>query len=137
MAQSFNPPRIWTPFGAFSMAVAQGDGRVVYLKGQVALDRNGCLIGKGDMRAQVRKTLENIAAVLAHVGGNPSDVVSLTHYTTDIDGFMDTGDIRAEFFADPYPVTTTVQVARLYDPEALIEITAIAEIPRDRFRTPA
>ena len=137
MAESFNPTRIWTPFGAFSMAVAQGDGRVVYLKGQVALDRDGRLIGKGDMRAQVRKTLENIAAVLAHVGGNLSDVVSLTHYTTDIDAFMGSGDIRTEFFADPYPVTTTVQVARLYDPEALIEITAIAEIPRDRFRTPA
>ncbi len=137
MAQSFNPTRIWTPFGAFSMAVAQGDGRVVYLKGQVALDRNGRLIGKGVMRTQVRKTLENIAAVLAHVGGNPSDVVSLTHYTTDIDGFMGSGDIRTEFFADPYPVTTTVQVARLYDPDILIEITAIAEIPRGRFRTPA
>ncbi|MEE9250236.1 MAG: RidA family protein [Alphaproteobacteria bacterium] len=137
MAESFNPTQIWTPFGAFSMAVAQGDGRVVYLKGQVALDRNGRLIGKDDMRVQVRKTLENIAAVLASVGGNMSDMVSLTHYTTDIDGFMDTGDIRTEFFVDPYPVTTTVQVARLYDPDILIEITAIAEIPRDRFRTPA
>ena len=137
MAERFNPAEIWAPFGAFSMAVAQGDGQVVHLKGQVALDRDGRLIGKGDMRAQVRKVLENIAAVLASLGGNMGDVVSLTHYTTDIDGFMDTGDIRTAFFADPYPVTTTVQVARLYDPDVLIEITAIAEIPRDRFRTPA
>ncbi len=137
MAERFNPAQIWQPFGAFSMAVAQGDGQVVHLKGQVALDRDGRLIGKADMRAQVRKVLENIAAVLASLGGNMGDVVSLTHYTTDIDGFMDTGDIRTAFFADPYPVTTTVQVARLYDPDVLIEITAIAEIPRDRFRTPA
>ncbi len=137
MAKRFNPAEIWTPFGAFSMAVAQGDGQVVHLKGQVALDRDGRLIGKGDMRAQVRKVLENIAAVLASLGGNMGDVVSLTHYTTDIDRFMNTGDIRTAFFADPYPVTTTVQVARLYDPDVLIEITAIAEIPRDRFRTPA
>ena len=137
MAQSFNPAQIWTPFGAFSMAVVQGDGQVVHLKGQVALDRDGRLIGKGDMRAQVRKTLENIAAVLAHVGGNLSDVISLTQYTTDIDRFMDTGDIKTAFFADPYPATTTVQVARLYDPDILIEITAIAEVPRGRFRTPA
>ncbi len=137
MAQSFNPAEAWTPFGAFSIAVAQGDGQVVYLKGQVALDRNSRLIGKGDMRAQVRKTLDNIAAVLASVGGTMRDVVSLTHYATDIEGFMATGDIRTEFFADPYPVTTTVQVARLYDPDVLIEITAIAEIPRDHFRSPA
>jgi hypothetical protein len=46
---------------------------------------------------------------------------------------MKTGDIRKEFFAEPYPVTTTVQVARLYDPDFWIEITAIAEIPRERF----
>lgn len=137
MAEHFNPAEIWTPFGAFSMAVAQGDGQIVYLKGQVALDREGRLIGKGDMRAQVRKVLENIAAVLTSLGGKMGDVVSLTHYTTDIDGFMQTGDIRTTFFADPYPVTTTVQVARLYDPDVLIEITAIAEIPRDRFRPPA
>ncbi len=137
MAERFNPAQIWQPFGAFSMAVAQGDGQVVHLKGQVALDRNGRLVGKGDMRAQVRKALENIAAVLASLGGTLGDVISLTHYTTDIDGFMQTGDIRTAFFADPYPVTTTVQVARLYDPDVLIEITAIAEIPRDRFRLPA
>jgi len=49
---------------------------------------------------------------------------------------MSTGDIRNEFFTAPYPVTTTVQVARLYRPELMIEITAIAEIPRSRFRHP-
>ena len=49
---------------------------------------------------------------------------------------MSTGDIRNEFFTAPYPVTTTVQVARLYRPELMIEITAIAEIPRSRFRRP-
>jgi len=49
---------------------------------------------------------------------------------------MSTGSIRKEFFAAPYPVTTTVQVARLYHPELMIEIAAIAEIPRSRFRHP-
>ncbi len=101
------------------------------------MDRDGRLIGKGDMRAQVRQVLENIVAVLASLGGKMGDVVSLTHYTTDIDGFMQTEDIRTAFFENPYPVTTTVQIARLYDPDVLIEITAIAEIPRDRFRPPA
>jgi 2-iminobutanoate/2-iminopropanoate deaminase len=49
---------------------------------------------------------------------------------------MTTGDIRREFFAPPYPVTTTVEVVRLYHAELMIEITAIAEIPRQRFRRP-
>ena len=49
---------------------------------------------------------------------------------------MTTGDIRKEFFEHPYPVTTTVQVERLYHPELVIEVTAVAEIPRDRFHRP-
>jgi 2-iminobutanoate/2-iminopropanoate deaminase len=88
------------------------------------------------MRVQTRKTLENIKTVLGSVGGTMADVVSLTHYVTDIDGFMQTGDIRRAFFSEPYPVTTTVQVVRLYDPDLMVEITAVAEIPRERFTRP-
>ena len=137
MAEHFNPPGVWQPFGAFSLAVAQGEGRVLHLKGQVALDPEGRVVGPGDMAAQLRQVLENIRAVLASVGGRPGDVISLTHYTTDIEAFMACGPIRAEFFTEPYPVTTTVEVRRLYHPDLVIEIAAIAEIPRDRFREPA
>lgn len=136
MISSFNPTDLWKPFGAFSMGVLQGDGQVVYLKGQVALDESGAVVGRGDMREQTRKALNNIRTVLATIGGTMADVVSLTHFTTDIDAFMKTGDIRREFFTDPFPVTTTVEVSRLYDRELLIEITAIAEIPRDRLKRP-
>ncbi len=137
MIDSFNPPDVWTPFGAFSMAVIQGDGQIVHLKGQVSLDRDGKIVGKGDIRAQTQKTLENIQAVLASVGGAMGDVISLIHFVTDIGKFMETGDIRRQFFREPYPVTTTVQVAALYDPALMVEITAIAEVPRARFRRPA
>ncbi|CAI8912282.1 MULTISPECIES: RidA family protein [Burkholderia] len=134
MAEAVNPPELWAPFGAFSMAVVQGDGRIVHLKGQVALDKDGHVVGAADMRAQVRQTLGNIRDVLAAMGGQMQDVISLVHYATDIDAFLQAGDIRETFFAEPYPVTTTVQVERLYRPDLLIEIAAIAEIPRARFR---
>ena len=136
MIHSVNPLSVWAPFGAFSMAVIQGTGQVVHLKGQVSLDVDGHVVAKGDMRGQTRKTLENIRAVLAALGGRMEDVLSLTHYVTDIDAFMTTGDIRKEVFQEPYPVTTTVQVVRLYHPDLLVEITAIAGIPRDRFQVP-
>ncbi|SME97775.1 Enamine deaminase RidA, house cleaning of reactive enamine intermediates, YjgF/YER057c/UK114 family [Tistlia consotensis] len=136
MAESYDPPEVWAPFGAFSMAVLQGEGQVVHLKGQVALDRAGAVVGEGDMQAQVRQVLENVQTVLASLGGRLSDVVSLVHYTTDIEAFMTSGAVRKAFFAPPYPVTTTIEVARLYRPELLVEITAVAEIPRDRFRRP-
>jgi 2-iminobutanoate/2-iminopropanoate deaminase len=136
MIHSFDPPGVWKPFGAFALGVIQGEGQVVSLKGQVALDEHGAMVGAGDMRAQVRRTLENIRSVLASVGGRMEDVFSLVHYVTDIEAFMRTGDIRREFFAPPYPVTTTVQVVRLYDPGLLVEVTATAEIPRGRFKRP-
>jgi 2-iminobutanoate/2-iminopropanoate deaminase len=137
MIDGFNPPQVWSPFGAFSMGVIQGSGQVVHLKGQVSLDRQGHVVGAGDMRAQTRQALENIEAVLASVGGRMEDIAALTQHVTDIEAFMGTGDVRRHFFREPYPVTTTVQVARLYHPDLLVEITAIAEIPRDRFRRPA
>lgn len=137
MIQAINPPDTWQPFGAFSMAVVQGEGHIVHLKGQVSLDRQGQVVGPHDMRAQVRQVLQNLRDVLAFMGGGMADVISLVHYATDIDAFMNAADIRREFFSAPYPVTTTVQIERLYHPDLVIEITAIAEIPRDRFRQPS
>jgi 2-iminobutanoate/2-iminopropanoate deaminase len=136
MIDAVNPASVWPPFGAFSMAVIQGQGQIVHLKGQVSLDARGQIVGANDMRVQVRRVLENIRDVLASMGGQMGDVVSLTHYTTDIAQFMGAGDIRKEFFAAPFPVTTTAQIGRLYHPDLMIEIAAIVEIPRDRFRRP-
>ncbi|WP_282607510.1 RidA family protein [Pelagibius sp. Alg239-R121] len=136
MIDSFNPPDVWSPFGAFSMGVVQGEGRIVYLKGQVSLNPAGEIVGTGDMQAQLGQTLSNIAKVLDYVGGTTADIVSLTQYVTDIEAFMLAGEVRKRFFIKPYPVTTTVEVSRLYDPNLLVEITAIAEIPRERFQDP-
>lgn len=136
MVRSVNPADVWSPFGAFSMAVLQGEGQVVHLKGQVSLDKDGHIVGNGDMRAQVRQTLENIKMVIESLGGTMTDILSLTHYTTDIQKFMEASDIRKVFFTEPYPVTTTVQIARLYDADLMVEITAIAEISRARFKHP-
>jgi 2-iminobutanoate/2-iminopropanoate deaminase len=65
------------------------------------------------------------------------DVISMTNFVTDMPAFMAAGDIRRSFLSPPYPVTTTVQVVSLYRRELMVEITAIAEIPRDRFRAPS
>src|SRR5260370_41754156 len=125
MIDAVSPPGVWSPFGAFSMAVIQGEGQIVHLKGQVSLDRAGQTVGKEDMRAQVRKVLENVRDVLASMGGQMNDVVSLVHYATDIEKFMATSDIRKEFFYAPFPVTTTIQFDRLYDLALLFEITDV------------
>jgi 2-iminobutanoate/2-iminopropanoate deaminase len=136
VADTVNPADLWQPFGPFSQIAIQSDGRIAHLKGQVALDRAGRIVGAGDMRAQLRQVLENIRIALASIGGEMGDILSMTNYVTDMDAFMAAGDIRRDFFAPPYPVTTTVEIVRLYDRALLVEISAIAEIPPGRFRRP-
>ena len=136
MATSFDPPNVWSPFGAFSQSVTSGNGQTIYLKGQVALGLDGQIVGDGDMEAQVSQVLQNISSILGAMGGRMRDIVSLQQFTTDIQAFMRGGEIRASFIEAPYPVTTTLEVSSLYDPRLLIEITAIAEIPLDRFTMP-
>ena len=133
---SFNPDNVWKPFGAFSQAVAQGSGRIIHLKGQVPLDVEGNIVGEGSIEIQVEKVLENIESILSCFGGRIEDIFSLTHYVTNIDEFMTTGHIRTKYFKLPYPVTTTVEVSRLYHPDLMVEITSSAEIPLDRYKEP-
>jgi len=133
---SFNPDSVWKPFGAFSQAVVQGSGKIVHLKGQVSLDKEGKVVAEGNIEAQVKKVLENIEAVLSEFGGRMEDIYSLTHHVTNIEEFMKTGHIRTRYFKPPYPVTTTVEVSGLYHPDLLVEITGSAEIPLERYSEP-
>lgn len=133
---SFDPDNVWKPFGAFSQAVVQGSGKIIHLKGQVSLDIDGNIVGVDDTEAQVEKALENIESILSEFGGCLEDIYWLTHYVTNIEEFMKTGHIRTRYFKPPYPVTTTVEVSRLYHPDLLVEITGSAEIPLDRYIEP-
>ncbi|MBT8083674.1 MAG: RidA family protein [Woeseia sp.] len=133
---SFDPDNVWKPFGAFSQAVVQGAGKIVHLKGQVSLDKEGEVVGEGDFSAQVEKALENMKSILSEFGGRMEDIYSLTHHVTNIEEFMKTGQIRTRYFNPPYPVTTTVEVTRLYHPDLMVEITGSAEIPLNRYLEP-
>ena len=88
------------------------------------------------MAVQVEQVLNNIQTVLSGFGGRTEDIYTLTQHATDIEAFMGAGHIRSRFFQPPYPVTTTVEVSRLYHPALMVEITGSAEIPLDRFEEP-
>ena len=102
---------------------------ILFIAGQVALDGDGNVIGEGDMAAQVRQGLENLTTVLASQGADFSNVVKINIFTTDIDGFLQTSDIRREYFAGHAPASTLVQIERLARPVFLVEIEAIAIVP--------
>ncbi len=120
------------------MLALQGSGQVVHLQGRSPLDeKGGNVVGRNDRAALVYRSLGNIALVLAGIGGRMEDVYALLHNVTDIEAFMKVAEARTRCFAPPYPVTSTVEVGRLYHPDLLVETTASAEIPAQRYRVPA
>jgi reactive intermediate/imine deaminase len=132
MADAFNVPGVVEPFGAFSSAAWQPEGKVLYVSGHVSQDEKGDTVGKGNMEAQTRQALENIRDVLAYAGGTMDDVVKVTVFVTDVSEIATIHQVRYEFFRAPYPASTLVQVAQLIDPDWQIEIEAIAVIPREK-----
>ncbi|HET8674106.1 MAG TPA: RidA family protein [Thermoleophilaceae bacterium] len=125
--QSINPEGAPAPVGPYvHVTVAPPGGRIVHCAGAVALDANGEVVGKGDIAAQTRQTLENLKLALEAAGATFDDVVKINSYVTDFSLFPQIAPIRAEYLKEPFPASTTVQVSALIFPELMIEIEAIA-----------
>lgn len=138
MHKGFNPQSVWRPRGrGFSMGLVQSAGHTVYLTGQVAWDANESIVGQGDPREQTRQCFRNIEAVLQTVGGTLTDLVSVTAYFVHVDHLPEIQAVRRDVLVgDNPPVSTSVRVAGLGHPDFLVELTPIAVIPSERFRTP-
>jgi 2-iminobutanoate/2-iminopropanoate deaminase len=118
-----DPTGLAPPMGPFSVGVLVGD--MVFTAGQLPLGPDGRIVGP-DIRSQTRQCFANIETVLADVGLGLSDVVKLTVWLRDIADLGAVADVRRELFTDPHPVSTTVEVSKLPNPDALIEIDAVA-----------
>ena len=82
----------------YSHVVAVEGRRLVFVAGQLARDRAGNVVGKGDMRAQIRQVGENIKAALAAAGATLGDIVKTNTYVTDMDEYFKHVDVRMEYF---------------------------------------
>jgi enamine deaminase RidA (YjgF/YER057c/UK114 family) len=120
------------------MGRVQGEGRVVHLTGQVAWNASDEIVGAGDVMVQAEQCFDNIEALLTEVGGELTDLVSVTTYYTAQDQLPLIQKVRQErLAAKPQPVSTSVMVAGLGHPDFLVELTAIAVVADERFREPA
>ena len=138
MVRHFNTEGVWGPGGrAFNQGVIQPEGRVVHVTGQVAWDSDSVVVGVGDAAAQLRKSFENVRAILAEVGGDLSDIVSMTIYFLDRADLPAIQQVRAEYFpAATAPASILIQVPGLVIPELLVEVVPIAVVLPDRFHEP-
>ncbi len=124
--QVLRPPTLlFQPRPAFPYSPGTKGGGLVFTAGQVAWDKNGKLVGIGDVRKQTIQTLRNVIAVLKAGGARPDDVLKCTVYLADIRHFQTMNAEFAKVFAKDPPARTTVE-ARLAEPEMLVEIEAIA-----------
>lgn len=112
--------------GPYSQAVRVGN--LVFCSGQIALDpKTGQMVGEGDVAAQTRKVLANLAAVLEAAGSQLSRVVKTTIYLLDLGDFTVVNQVYGESFASAPPARATVEVRRL-PRDARVEIEAIAVV---------
>jgi 2-iminobutanoate/2-iminopropanoate deaminase len=138
MPVGFEVEEVWKAKNrGFQMGTVQEDGIVIHLTGQVAWSADEVIVGKGDVERQTKQIFENIARLLAKVGGELSDIVSITTYFTDRAQLPIIQMVRTQYLqAGREPVSTSVMVAGLGHEDFLIELTPIAVIPEERFIPP-
>jgi len=132
-----NPDTVWPGLGfPFHHAVVEPEGRRVHISGQVAWDKQRNIIGINDAGAQTKYAIENIEHILTSLGGKLENVISVNVFYVNQDDYKAICDARQEaFHLEDGPASTAVRVAGLVQEELLVEISAIAVIPEDRFKT--
>jgi reactive intermediate/imine deaminase len=118
------------PSPGYSQAVEVRPGRIIYVAGQVSMDRSGKLVGGGDIRAQAQQTFENLKAALEAGGAKFENVVKLNYYVLDATQLPAVREVRNNFInsANP-PASTAVEVKGLFREGFLIEVEAVAVVP--------
>jgi enamine deaminase RidA (YjgF/YER057c/UK114 family) len=124
--QLYSSGTSWEPVVGYSRAV-RVDGRI-WVSGTTSTGSDGAIVGKGDPYAQAKQAIANIERALAAAGAVLADVVRTRIFVTDITHWQDIGRAHGEAFANIRPATTMVEVARLIDPDLLVEIEADAVI---------
>jgi len=114
--------------GYSQLATVTG-GTIVFIAGQVALDRSGNVVGREDFRAQVQQVFENLKAAVEAAGGTFNDVVKLNSYFLDLSHLTEFREVRDKYINLKNPPTSTaVQVPGLFRREFLVEIEAVAVV---------
>jgi len=130
-AERINPPELSPPTG-FSHAVVATGSRVVFLAGQTALDADGKVVGE-TLPEQFERALTNLLTALRAAGGTPADLARVTVYATDIADYRahvrELGGIWRELAGRDYPAMAVVEVVRLWDDQAAVELDGFAVLP--------
>ena len=130
----FNPETMAKPTVGYSQVAEVGEGKIVYIAGQVALDKSGNLVGKDDFRAQLQQIFENLKAAVEASGGDFNSVIKLNYYcaaSVDPSQMSAVREVRDKYVNTANPPTSTfVFVQRLVRSEWLIEVEGVAVVKK-------
>mgnify|MGYP000636280617 FL=1 len=125
MKTVISTPKAPAAIGPYSQAIQIG--QLLFTSGQVPIDPETGAIVEGGIQEQARQSLNNIKAILNAAGTNMGAVVKTTVFLQDMNDFAAMNEVYAQFFQEPYPARSAVQVARL-PKDVLVEIEAIAQL---------
>lgn len=121
-------PNAPAAIGPYSQGIV-AQGTMIFTAGQVGFDPASGALVAGDVKAQTRRALENVKAILEKGGATLQSVVKTTVFLKEMGEFAAMNEVYAEFFPAPAPARSTVEVARL-PRDARVEIEAIAVVER-------
>ncbi|HBK55464.1 MAG TPA: reactive intermediate/imine deaminase [Xanthomonadales bacterium] len=121
--QAIHSDRAPAAIGPYSQAMRSGN--TLYCSGQIPLDPATMTLVEGDIAVQARRVFDNLTAVLEAAGGSFADVVRVGIYLTDLGDFTAVNAVMADYFNQPYPARSTIEVSAL-PRGAKIEVDVIA-----------
>ena len=128
-----NPAGVSTPTGYTHVVSASAGGRIVFISGQVALDKDGNVVGAGDLAKQAEQVFQNLQACLTSAGATFADVTKMTTFIVGYQAARDRavlGAVRQKYLpAENPPASTLLGVQALASPDIMIEIEATAVLP--------
>ncbi len=116
------------PISHYTDAVEAGG--FLYISGMLPVNADGELVGTGDVIRQSEQVLDNVAAVLRSAGATFEDIVRVGVYVRNMADRELINTVRGRYFGDARPASTLVEVSALANPDALVEIEAVAMLPR-------
>jgi len=120
------PKSLSDPRPRYSQGILADGGKLLFIAGQTASDKDGNVVGKGDIEAQTHQVFKNITAVLQEAGGSLDNLVMATTYITDRKYREGYNRVRQQYYKKNSPTSTLVIITGLAHPDYLIEINGVA-----------
>jgi 2-iminobutanoate/2-iminopropanoate deaminase len=125
-------PQLAVPNGHFSQAAwAPARGRLVFISGMTARNKEGGVTGVGDVTAQTHQVCQNLKAAVEAAGGTLDDIARVDVFVRNMEDFQAIHAVREQYFTGVAPASTMVEVSKFVNKDYLIEINAIAVIPEE------